>query len=229
MKIKSFLVLSAIVLLAHSISAQSAQLKGGINWSNVSVSDNGTVDDAKMLTSFHVGLLTDIQLSPVISLQPGIIFTGKGAKTQFGNETSANYYKATSNPFYIEVPLNFVFKASIGGNNKFFAGAGPYLAVGISGKTKTEGKFLGVAFSREKNIEFSNDDPATFSQEEGGGLGVVKRFDYGLNGTVGIEGKSMVLGVNYGLGLAKLQSGSNSSADNNNKHRVLSFSVGIKL
>ncbi|HEV7620206.1 MAG TPA: hypothetical protein VGO09_00660, partial [Flavisolibacter sp.] len=58
---------------------------------------------------------------------------------------------------------------------------------------------------------------------------ILKRFDYGLNGTVGIEGKSLALGVNYGLGLAKLQSGSNSSTDNNNKHRVLSIILGIKL
>ena len=57
----------------------------------------------------------------------------------------------------------------------------------------------------------------------------MKRFDYGLNGTAGIETKSIVLGLNYGLGLAKLQSGSNSSADDRNKHRVLSLTLGIKL
>jgi hypothetical protein len=38
-----------------------------------------------------------------------------------------------------------------------------------------------------------------------------------------------VLGVIYGLGLAKLQSGSNSAEDDSNKHRVLSFSIGFKL
>ncbi|HYC30179.1 MAG TPA: hypothetical protein VEB42_15200, partial [Chitinophagaceae bacterium] len=69
----------------------------------------------------------------------------------------------------------------------------------------------------------------TFNEEEGAGLGIVRRFDYGLNGTAGIESRSMVLGVNYGLGLAKLQSGSNSGVDNNNKHRVLSFTLGFKF
>jgi hypothetical protein len=57
----------------------------------------------------------------------------------------------------------------------------------------------------------------------------MKRFDYGFNGTAGIEGKSLALGINYGLGLAKLQSGSNSAQDNNNKHRVISIVLGIKL
>jgi hypothetical protein len=51
----------------------------------------------------------------------------------------------------------------------------------------------------------------------------------GLNGTIGIEGKKLILSAGYGLGLAKLQSGTNNGEDNNNKHRVLSFTVGVKL
>ena len=86
-----------------------------------------------------------------------------------------------------------------------------------------------TSFSSEKAIEFSSDDPSTFDYEEGAGYGIIKRFDYGLNGIAGIETKNIVLSINYGLGLAKLQSGSNSSADDKNKHRVLSFTVGIKL
>jgi len=50
-----------------------------------------------------------------------------------------------------------------------------------------------------------------------------------VNGIIGIEGKKLVLSAGYGLGLAKLQSGTNSSQDNNNKHRVLSFTIGVKL
>jgi hypothetical protein len=38
-----------------------------------------------------------------------------------------------------------------------------------------------------------------------------------------------MIALNYGYGLAKLQSGTNSSEDNDNKHRVLSLSVGFKL
>jgi hypothetical protein len=88
---------------------------------------------------------------------------------------------------------------------------------------------FGTAFSSENSIEWSNDDPSTFNYEEGSGYGIMKRFDYGLNGTAGLELTKAVLSVNYGFGLAKLQSGSNSSADDKNKHRVLSFTVGVKL
>jgi hypothetical protein len=222
---------TALFVLSSSVKAQSGtQLRGGLNLANISVTDNGRVDDAKALTSFHFGFIKDIAVTKFVSFQPGILFTGKGSKVQKGTAGSNGYFKQTFNPYYIEVPVNLVLKAPIGMGSRFFAGAGPYAAVGISGKRKTEGKnLLGISYSSEKNIDFSNDDPTTLNQEEGAGFNIVKRFDYGLNGTAGIETKSIVLGAIYGLGLAKLQSGGNSAADNNNKHRVLSVFVGIKL
>ncbi|HVG41869.1 MAG TPA: porin family protein [Chitinophagaceae bacterium] len=230
MKMKFFTFSATALLLSTLLHAQSGtQLRGGLNLANISVTDNGRVDDAKMLTSFQVGFIKDISLSKFASIQPGVLFTGKGSKTQRGEETSANYYKSTFNPYYIEVPVTLVLKAPLGSGSGFFVGAGPYAAIGVSGKNKVEGKSLGIGFRSERNIDFSNDDPTTLNYEEGAGFGIVKRFDYGLNGTAGIEGKSIVLGANYGLGLAKLQSGGNSSEDHNNKHRILSVFVGIKL
>jgi hypothetical protein len=183
MKMKNRLIAAAI-LLTVTANAQNARIEAGLNLANVSVTDNGRVDDANMLTSFRVGIIGDIRLAPMVAFQPGILYTGKGSKVQKGQPGDNAYFKQTTNPFYFEVPANIVF---------------------------------------------SDDDPTTLNEEEGTGLGVMKRFDYGLNGTAGIAGKSLVLGVNYGLGLAKLQSGSNSSEDNNNKHRVLSVTVGFRL
>ena len=221
--------LSFLFFIVVNAQKSSAILRGGLNLANVSITDNGKVDDAKMLASFQVGIIGDVNVSDFFAIQPGILVTGKGSKTQDGDPSDANYFKATTNPIYIEIPVNLVFKGPISKDSKFFAGAGPYLAIGIAGKNKTEGKFLGTAFSSEKDIEWSNDDPSTLNYEEGAGFGIMKRFDYGLNGTAGFDLNKVVLSVNYGLGLAKLQSGSNSSADDKNKHRVLSFTVGFKL
>lgn len=230
MKKYILLILPSLFILSN-INAQrsSVILRGGLNLANVTISENGRVDDAKTLASFQAGFIGDIGLGEFVSLQPGLLVTGKGSKTQSGESADANYFRATTNPIYLEVPLNLVFKFGANEGPNFFAGAGPYFAIGIAGKNKTEGKFLGTAFSNESNIEWSNDDPTTLSYEEGAGFGIMKRFDYGLNGTAGIDLKKAVLSVNYGLGLAKLQSGAKSSDDENNKHRVLSFTIGFKL
>lgn len=229
MKKLVLLILPSFILLTVNAQKTTAILRGGLNLANVSITESGRIDDAKMLASFQVGFIGDINLAEFIALQPGLLVTGKGTKSQDGDPSDANYFRATTNPIYIEVPLNLVFKGPIGLDTKFFAGAGPYLAIGIAGKNKTEGKFLGTSFSSENDIEWSDDDPTTFDYEEGAGFGIMKRFDYGFNGTAGFETKNVVLSVNYGLGLAKLQSGSNSSEDDKNKHRVLSFTLGFKL
>lgn len=222
-----FFVFMSFAVTAQSKNESSVFLKGGVNLANVSISDQGEIEEAKMLTSFQIGLMGDLPVTSFLAIQPGIFFTGKGSKTQSGTPDEATYFRATSNPFYIEVPLNITFKVPLG-DAKFFAGAGPYVAMGITGKNKTEGKYLGIAFKGNEKIEYSNDDPTT-SYEEGAGYGIMKRFDYGLNGTIGFEGKSALVSVNYGLGLAKLASGANNSQDDNNKHKVLSITVGFKL
>jgi hypothetical protein len=204
-------------------------LKGGLNIANVSVTSNGRVEDANNLSSFHVGFVGDLYLAPILSFQPGLLLTGKGTKAESGQPSDANYFKATSNPIYLEIPANFVFKIPIASNAKIYAGAGPYLGIGVAGKNKSEGKVGGIAFENKTNIKWSNDDPTTLNEEEGAGFGVLRRFDYGLNGLAGVEFDKLVLGVGYGYGLAKLQSGSSSSSDDNNKNRVWSFSVGYRF
>ena len=228
---KTIAVFGALLLMSSAaIQAQkpSVYVKAGLNLANISVDKDGQVDDSRTLSSFHAGLQADLPVSSFFAIQPGVFFTGKGSKIESGNTSGDNWYRVSTRPYYIEVPVNAVIKIPLGEEARFFIGAGPYAAIGVGGKNKIEGELLGVDFSRTQNIKFSDDDPFT-SGEEGSGYGIMRRFDYGLNGTAGVEGKRAVFSVNYGLGLAKLQSGTSSSDDELNKHRVLSFTVGVKL
>lgn len=218
---------AALIVLVNSASSQSVIIRGGVNVANITITNDGDIDDNNSLTSFQAGVVVDVPIISILSLQPGILFTGKGSKTEEGDASSPTYFRATTNPWYVEIPVNLVFKTP--GPIKFFAGAGPYLAMGVAGKNKVDGKFLGTSFNSEKDIVWSNDDPSTLDYEEGAGYGIMKRFDYGLNAIAGIQLTKAILSAGYGLGLAKLQSGSNSSADDENKHRVFSVTLGIRL
>src|SRR5215210_672449 len=132
MKIVSFC--AAAILFAASGKAQLARLQGGVNLANVSVTDNGRVDKANMLSSFQAGIVGDLHLGSILYLQPGLLFTGKGSKVEKGVEGSNAYVKQTFNPYYIEVPVNLVLKVPLGTTNHVFAGAGPYLGIGVTGK-----------------------------------------------------------------------------------------------
>jgi hypothetical protein len=222
------ITLSVFLVLLGIVQADAQVIRAGVNFANISVTNDGDVDDHSMLTSFHAGFSGDIKIAPFIFLQPGVMISGKGSKTQSGSVSDPTYFRATTNPLYVEIPVNLIFK-SPAAPIRIFAGGGPYLAVGVAGKNKTEGKFLGASFNSENNIRWSDDDPSTLDYEEGSGYGIMKRFDYGVNITAGIEAGSLVVSAQYGYGLAKLQSGSNSSADDKNKHRVFGISVGFKL
>lgn len=231
MKTGSILIAGVLTIVACSVvQAQrpTAFIKGGVNFANISIKENGGTDDNNMLVGFHVGLQGDLPFLGFLSIQPGIFFSTKGSKTQTGSPSDANYFKATTNPMYVEIPVNAVFKAPITEQTNFFVGAGPYIAMGIAGKNKVDYKIANASFHSEKNIEWTSDEN---SSDPLANLGYsrMRRFDYGLNGTAGVEGNKAIVSVNYGYGLSKLRPDSKNSVNDNNKHRVISITVGFKL
>ncbi|MDQ6813968.1 MAG: PorT family protein, partial [Bacteroidota bacterium] len=128
----SMMSLGVMAQVRHSTKTTSSPeregnfiIKGGLNLANISVTPNGRVDQANALKTFVVGIGYDIPLCESFSIQPGLLYTGKGAKTQYGQESNTGfYYKATSNPMYLELPVNFVGKIALTQTSSFYLGAG---------------------------------------------------------------------------------------------------------
>ena len=121
MRTKFLLVVLFLLVISYSAFTQQSRaiLKAGINLANVSVTDNGNIDDANMLTSFQVGVLGDIHVTSLLYFQPGVVFTGKGSKIEIGRPNENLYVKQNSNPFYIEVPANLVIKLPFNAESHF--------------------------------------------------------------------------------------------------------------
>lgn len=205
-------------------------LKGGVNFSNISTTSDGSVNSANSLTTFNAGFTGDIPLASMVSLQTGLYLNGKGSKTESyfdANDHSHNYFKVKFNPLYLELPANLVLKFPMDEASRFYAGAGPYVAMGIGGKVKGTQNFGGVTSTYEQNIKFNNDDPTTSGQEDAG-VNKLRRFDYGVNFLAGFEFQRYMVGVNYGLGLAKIGSKQDNTNDKN-KYRVFSVNLGVRF
>lgn len=235
---KKFLIVAFVSMMSIGAIAQGKGsvaenpggliIKGGLNLANISGAPNSRIDEAHALKSFQVGIVYDIPLAEAFSIQPGLLYTGKGAKTQLGQQGNAFYYRATSNPKYLEIPVNFVGKVALTQNSSFYIGAGPYAAMGINGKNKVDKYILGAHSSSSENIAFSKDNPTT-AQEENYAYGKIKRFDYGLNALAGLEFTRFTVGANYGYGLVNINSGTDNNASDKGKNRVWSFTLGLKL
>ncbi len=223
---KTILVLSTI--LSATAAMSQTYVTAGVNASTISIDKNGNTDDSKTLASFNVGLLQQFNLSKVVDLEVGALLTGKGAKAET-NFNSTDYVRAKFNPLYVEVPVNLLFKVTDKSNNGFSFHAGPYIAAGVGGKSTIDTKIGALEINKTSNIKFNNDNVTT-TQQEDAGYNKLKRFDYGLNAGVGFTTKSVLLRLNYGLGLAKINSTqNNNSADDKNKYRVLSLNVAFNL
>lgn len=227
-----------IMLLVSSAAtmgakAQEVYVQGGLNLSNITKSEDGQTESNNILPTFNAGGMVRFGISKMFDIESGLLFTGRGSKseTYFTSNKDDNYVKSKFNAYYIELPLNAVVKLPLtakGKSNVFFH-AGPYVAMGITGKSKVEQKFLGVTSTSTNDVKFNDDDPTT-SQQEDAAYDKLKRFDFGANVGGGVDLGPVLFKVNYGIGFAKINSKqADNSEDEKNKYRTLSFTVGIPL
>lgn len=220
--------------VCFTASAQKIYLQGGLNLANITTNNSGHTESNKMLPTFNAGLMARLKLPGIVGIETGLLLTGRGSKTESSfpltNPDAVTHVTSKFNPLYLEVPLNLILKFPLGLGTGLYFNAGPYIAMGVGGKSKVEtsGGIAGSTKSEEK-IEFTNSDPFT-SQQNDAAYNRLKRYDYGVNIGGGFNFKKLILKANYGIGFTKINStSSDNSSNNKNKYRTLSFSVGIPL
>jgi hypothetical protein len=220
-------LLLALALTATISAKAQVYVQGGLNLANITTTNDGQTENNNTLSTFNFGFLGRYEVTKMFNLESGLLLTGHGSKAETYFNGGNDYIKSRFNPLYLELPLNAVIKIPMDDNSGFFFYGGPYAAMGIAGRSVSESKFGPLYSSSSESIEFNNDDPFT-SEQEDASYSKLKRFDWGLNFGAGFEFKYAILKVNYGLGLTKINSTeSDNNANDNNKYRTLSFSVGI--
>jgi len=226
---KKLIITIGIFIVVTKTTYAQVYVQGGLNLANITNTNDGQTEKNNILPSFNVGILGRYSLLPRLSLESGILFSGHGSKAETYFYSNSNYVKTRFNPYYIQVPLNAVIKIPIQRGSNIFFNAGPYAAIGITGKSKQEVKVGPFITSTTNNIKFSNDDPFT-SQQDDAAYDKLKRFDFGLNFGGGFDFGPVIVKVNYGLGLTKINSTEDSNNENDrNKYRTLSISLGVPL
>ena len=201
-------------------------VQGGLNLANVSTNSNGSVNSAKTLASFNIGLKGDIPLASMLSLQIGAEFTGKGSRADYNSSLYTGSY--TFRPYYIEVPINLVVKLPIAPHIAVMLGGGGYGAAGVAGKYQTDISSVVGSGSSSQAIKWTNSNDVTTGSANGSGAGVLRRYDFGLNFLAGLEIGPAQLSFNYGLGLTKLASDADNN-DDKDKNRVFSINLAFQL
>ncbi|TNE55152.1 MAG: PorT family protein [Bacteroidetes bacterium] len=161
-----------LLLVPFSVFAQPKFImKADLALANVMGDD---VDNNKVLPTFLLGGHAEFGLGGSLGLDVGVEVAGKGFKV----EESA--FEGRINPIYLQVPVQLTFRA--GG---VFVGVGPFVGMGIAGKSKADGE--------EENIDFGSDLEDDYSS-----------LDYGAGLELGYEFGALRAFVSYNHGFANV-------------------------
>lgn len=221
---KKMFVLLAFLLCVFAANAQVRfGLKAGYNLTDVKMeSDAYTLKglDYNKVSGFHAGVMVDVALGEHFFLQPGLLYMLRGFDANgrvpgpldgpVDASIKARYH-------YLELPVNFLYKYSLG-PGKFFAGAGPFLAYGVSGRMNraydgyTYPEDI-VVFLDKQKVYNGIDEPTQY----------LRPFNAGVGFTLGYEfNAGILISGNYNLGLTDVE----PQPDLSQKSRGLGISIG---
>ena len=173
------LVMSVCWVLKAQESTWGVRLGSNFATFNEKV-DEGSATDYKYKAGFRLGVIRDFRISKNFYIQPGLYFTMGGAI-----QKTDGYQDLTCNLGYLQLPILASLRIELNDYTKLHLNAGPYIAYGVCGKMKYAG---------EKINAFGTGD------DEGG----LKRFDAGLNFSVGISLDRFYWSIGYDLGLTEI-------------------------
>ncbi len=226
MKKKMIGIVSVLTLVACSVNAQtpvettttaekavSVQIRAGVNFQNLNGKFAGQDADGKLKTGFHAGIDVPIMIAPEFYIQPGVVFSQKGAKDKDNSDNKINLS-------YVEIPVNFVYKPVLG-TGHLMLGVGPYIGIGIGGKL-TDG-------DNDVDIEFENEISVAQAPLA---ARYYRRTDFGGNFLAGYEfSNKLFFQLNAQLGLTNIapKIASLDEDDYNLKNTGFGLSVGYRF
>ncbi|MEO5825498.1 MAG: porin family protein [Gemmatimonadales bacterium] len=203
--------MALIALPLAPVAAQSAQFGVAVGASLATLTGD-LIDGAKNYSPFIAGAFARFDMSG-FSIEPGIYYTGKGAK--FTDEG----FDATNKLAYAQIPVLVKVGFPMGSTSRFYLGAGPAIGFKLSCKFKASGG--GVSAST---------DCEDLEDEGGGGLRA-KSTEFSGLGVAGIEFGKFAVGIRADLGLTNVYEAffDDVSLQPNIKTRTISLMGSIRL
>ncbi|ELR73842.1 hypothetical protein C900_00006 [Fulvivirga imtechensis AK7] len=213
---KVLLSIFAVIAFAATSNAQvNFGVKAGLNLADLASSEDEFEADSKI--GLHLGGYVELSLSDKFALQPELVYSAQGAKSEFSGEedlgggiigTYSEEYNLKLN--YLNVPVLFKFKPS----ESFYIGAGPQLGLLLSANSEYDytvtASGISVSDSGEEDVK-----------DEMKGMDLSFAIGAGLELESGLN-----FGLRYNYGLSDVYDKNEGDAVRNS---VLQFSVGFRL
>lgn len=205
------LIIPFLAIFALGANAQSIKfgLKAGLNVSSLS----GTSAAMSSAYGVHAGGLVEFKILDKFAIQPEVLFSTQGAKSEETTNFGTGIENQTSNIHlaYINIPLMA----------KYFVVQGLFVELG------PQCSFLIDAKNKKETITTIGTSVATISETENIKK-TLKDFDISANVGVGYDIlNKVIVQARYSIGLSNIND--TYSANSNIKNGVLQVSVGYKF
>jgi len=205
-KILFFTVIATLLFTAFAFAQSKTTfgIRGGVNLQNLSGKNSeGDKLDNKLKAGFNAGLNAEVPVGSDFYLQPGLLFSTKGAKYD------ALGMEVTRTISYLELPVNFLYKPAFG-EGRVLLGFGPYAAFAVDGKIKGGNTHVDMEFGDQ--------------------AGETKAFDAGANLLAGYEfTNNFSFQLNAELGLVNMYNRPSGDTRSSLKNTGFGLSVGYRF
>jgi hypothetical protein len=226
MKTRIIVLTTALALFTIGVNAQTRMqggsisfgVRGGVNFQNINGKDaDGNKLNNNMETRFNIGINAEIPVAPDFYVQPGLLYSTKGAKRK--DAILGQNIISTVHLSYLEIPLNFIYKPVLG-NGHLILGFGPYVALALDGKVK----FKGNGSNQNKDVKFQNKVEVSDASD----VVYFKPVDAGANLQAGYEFRNKFsFQLNAQLGLAKINPQYEGSVNDNSSWKNTGFGISL--
>ena len=223
MKTTILLLITGLTIFEAGAQTKFA-ISAGPNLGGLITKVNGSKDEGiKNDLGYIISGELFLPLGTMYKLQTGLQFESVHSKVNenttsvSGSFTSNNVFKAKTQLDYINIPLKFLFDLSKG-KAHLMIGAGAYLGIAVSGKTKSTETVTVTNGTTTQKTEFNYSAKATFGSADTS----VKRFNSGIDLSVAyVFPRNFFITLYNHIGLVNI--------NNQSRYNTKVSSVGLTL
>lgn len=211
------------------ITGVNAQLRtaitGGVQLSSIPGQANPGWDtlihQSSARKGFNIGIIAETPFfnSHRLYFLTGMKYVNKGQHFFSSYDTSSTIRSVKGRHFvnYMEVPVNLVFKSSIGANSKLVMGAGPYVSFLFSGREATQTTFSNgqVVVSENTSLKLPRSEAK------------YRNVDAGVNAFAGLEFGKFFMNANFSRAFTDFYQPVSGASPF--KHQTVGVAIGVYL
>jgi hypothetical protein len=215
-KVLTFIACSILMTASFAQKRTTIGFRGGYNLYTIHGRNAGG-DNFWLKTEDGLNLGADIEfpIAKNVYLQPGIVYNQKGANFsdyKYMGQTFHGDVKLS----YIEVPVNVVFKPSVG-NGHLLLGAGPYVGRGTGREAGVDQGMYHVRFAEDVSTSELQQTPFYY-----------RPWDAGANFLLGYQlANNIFTQLNGQIGMKRINPSVNGQWDGKMKHRNTGFGISF--